>query len=507
MNLENKLQVCVPVCASTIVALKEAVVRAGSVADIVELRLDCLFPAELERVNELYPFLTSAPVPVILTLRPKEQGGNSALDLASRDRFWVSCPGSDLFRDLELDLLEGRQNASRPYDQLICSHHDFSQVATDLEAIYDRMSATPAGILKLAVQANDVTDCIPIFQLLRRARREQREMIAIAMGPAGIATRILGPSRGAFLTYAALEEKSATATGQLTVAELKSLYRIDRINQETPITGLIGLPVMHSVSPHMHNAALEAAGRDGVYIPFPVRDVTGFLKRMVHPRTREMDWNIRGLSVTSPYKSAVMSSLDWVEPTAAELGAVNTIVAECDELHGYNTDGFAFSQVVKDAVGELRNARCAVIGSGGAARAILWSFKQAAANTTVFARNEAQSKALAAEFGAGYESLNNASFATFDLVINATPLGTAGHLQERTPAIAAQLRGARLAGDLVYNPLETRFLREARAAGCQTLGGLPMLVKQALKQFQLWTGIEASEHAMSHAAHEALTAR
>ena len=100
-----------------------------------------------------------------------------------------------------------------------------------------------------------------------------------------------------------------------------------------------------------------------------------------------------------------------------------------------------------------------------------------------------------------------ASFATFDLVINATPLGTAGELQEQTPATAAQLRGARLACDLVYNPLETRFLREARAAGCQTLGGLPMLVKQALEQFRLWTGVEAPEQVMSHAAHEALTSR
>lgn len=507
MKPENKLQVCIPVCASTIASLKEAVIRAGSVAGIVELRLDCLFPKELERFNELYPYLSSSAVPVILTLRPAEQGGNSSLDLASRNRFWRSSPDSNLFRDVELELLEADRSPHARYDQLICSHHDFSQVPADLEAIYKRMSATPARILKLAVQANDVTDCIPMFQLLKRARQEQREMIAIAMGPAGVATRILGPSRGAFLTYAALDEKSATATGQLTVAELKSLYRVDRIKQKSQITGLLGLPVMHSVSPHMHNAALEAAGRDGVYIPFAVRDVTGFLRRMVHPRTRELDWNIRGLSVTSPHKSAVMSSLDWIESTAAELGAVNTIVVESDELHGYNTDGLAFRQVIEEAFGELRDVRCAVIGSGGAARAILWSLKQAAASATVFARNEAQAKALAAQFGAGYESLNSSNFEVFDLVINATPLGTAGDLQEHTPATAAQLRGARLACDLVYNPLETRFLREARAAGCQTLGGLPMLVKQALEQFRLWTGIAAPEQVMAHAAQAALLSR
>ena len=510
MDAEKRLRVCVPICEATIAAARETIARAAEVADIIELRLDCLSPNELNRASELKSVLDSLSVPVIITLRPREQGGTREFDLAVRKHDWFSAADSpQILRDIELDLAleDPGVFGSVQMDRLICSHHDFSGVLLNAEQIYEQLARTPAGILKLAVQAHDVTDCIPMFQLLERARREQREMIAIAMGPAGIATRILGPSRGAFLTYAALDEKNATATGQLTVAELDSLYRIDRINQETLITGLIGLPVTQSVSPNMHNAALEAAGRDGVYIPFPVRDVTEFLKRMVHPRTREMEWNIRGLSVTAPHKSAVISALDWVEPTAAGLGAVNTIVVEGDELHGYNTDGLAFIQVIKEAFGELRNARCAVIGSGGVARAILWSLKQATASTTVFARNEAQSKALAAEFGGGYESLVNPGFATFDLVINATPLGTTGAMQEETPATAAQLRGARLACDLVYNPLETRFLREARAAGCQTLGGLPMLVKQGLEQFRLWTGIEASEQVMSHAAQEALTAR
>ena len=249
------------------------------------------------------------------------------------------------------------------------------------------------------------------------------------MGEAGLATRILGPSRGAFLTYAALDAQSANAPGQPTVDDLRSQYRIQKINLETQVMGLVGMPVGHSVSPKMHNAAFNSTGINAVYIPFPVRDITSFMRRLVHPRTREIDLNIRGLSVTSPHKSAAMSFLDWVEPVAAELGAVNTIVVEHDELHGYNTDGLAFIQTLKEAFGEVRNVRCAVIGSGGSARAVLWSLKQAAARTTVFARNEAQAKTLAAEFGAGWEPLNNATFASFELVINATTLGTAGVLR------------------------------------------------------------------------------
>ena len=507
LNIENKLRVCVPVCAATIAAVKEALAHACAVADIVELRLDCLLPAELERVTELQPLLASLEIPVIVTLRPWEQGGSSEFDLATRSRFWSSWSGSDLFYDLELDLLEvGQWPKKTKSHQLICSHHDFSEVPSNLEAIYERMVATPASTIKLAVHAQDVTDCIPIFQLLARARQQQREMIPIAMGPAGLATRILGPARGAFLTYAALDQKSATATGQPTVSELKSLYRIETINQETEITGLMGLPLLHSVSPQMHNAALGAAGVNGVYIPFPVRDVGAFIARMVHPRTREIDWNIRGLSVTAPYKSTVMDALDWIEPTAAELGAINTIVVDGNQLRGYNTDILAFIQTLVASFGELPNSTCAVIGAGGAARAVIWGLKQTATNVTVFGRSEVQAKTLARELDVDSRPFVDAQFGEFDLVINATTLGTAGELESQTPAGAEQLSGARLACDLVYNPEETLFLREARKAGCNTLGGLPMLVQQANEQFKLWTGKEAPAQVMSQAARQALRA-
>lgn len=500
------MRVCVPVCEATIAAARHAISRAGDAADIVEVRLDCLSAEELDRFPELNPLLTSFNVPIIVTLRPREQGGYRDLDAETRLRFWGSLPESDqIFRDVELDLLEATQlRQSQSSDHLICSHHDISGTPANLESIYERMAATPAQILKLAVHAQDVTDCIPVFKLLARAQSEKRKMIAIAMGPTGLATRILGPSRGSFLTYAALDHQRQTAPGQLTVSELKTLYRIEQIDRETQITGLIGWPVTHSVSPHMHNAALEAARINGVYIPFPVSDVDAFLKRMVHPRTRELDWNIRGLSVTAPHKSAVIKNLDWIDPTAAELGAINTIVVEGEELHGYNTDAAAFTQVIKARFGKLANARCAVIGSGGAARAVLRSLSRMGSKVSLFARNEAEAQTLAEEFVVDARSLVDPHFNEFDLVVNATPLGTVGALAEQTPATAAQLAGARMACDLVYNPQETRFLREARAAGCQTVGGLQMLVNQATEQFRLWSGISAAPDVMLRVAREAL---
>lgn len=488
--------------------MRDAIIRAAEVADMVELRLDCLIPEELEKVDELKSLLDELSLSVIVTLRPAGQGGTRELNFDTRNRSWFSWPQAiHVWRDMELDLVRRRESflSSAEADQLICSYHDFAGTADETEHAYKRLAATPARVLKIATEAYDVTDCLPIFKLLDRARQDQREVIAIAMGDPGLATRILGPSRGAFLTFAAMDQESATASGQLTASELRDLYRIDRLNLETQITGLVGLPVSHSISPNIHNAALQHANLNGVYIPFPVRDIDSFLKRMVHPATREIDWNIRGLSVTAPHKTIVMTSLDWIEPSAAELGAVNTIVVEGNQLHGYNTDILGFVQGLVATFGELGNAKCAVLGAGGAARAVVWGLKQTAAKITVFGRDEKQTKTLAQQLEVDSRSLTGAKFNEFDLVINATNLGTAGEFESQTPATAEQLAGARLACDLVYNPQETLFLREARAVGCETLGGLPMLVRQAAQQFKLWTGRDASEQIMRQAANAALT--
>ena len=157
--------------------------------------------------------------------------------------------------------------------------------------------------------------------------------------------------------------------------------------------------------------------------------------------------------------------------------------------------------------GQLRDVRCAVIGSGGAAGAAVWVLRQEGAKVGLFARNAKSAESLAEKFGATSDSLEGAVFAGFDVVINATPLGTLGQFESETPATAHQLRGARLAYDLVYNPSLTKFLLEAREAGCETLEGLSMLVAQAAEQFTLWTGEVAPESVMFDAAQRALGRR
>lgn len=479
VNRRYSARICVPVCEKDLEALRQTYERAIESADWIELRLDCL-----EQVPEQLPELAR---PVILTLRPAEQGGYRELTREERQTFWSSiAPRADtIWWDIEGDLVHDL--ATPDWSRVIVSHHDFSGVPHDLEQIYERLARTPAAIVKISVQANDILDCIRILNLLDRARNEGRELIAIAMGNAGIATRVLGPSRGSFLTYGAVDDQSATAPGQVNARKLRSLYHVDSINNETMICGLVGLPVMHSVSPHIHNAAFVSEAVNGVYLPFEVHDAQPFFKRMVHPRTRELNWNLRGLSVTAPHKEAVMSCLDWIEPDAKEIGAVNTVVVENDRLLGYNTDAAGFIDPLLSRFTTLRDARVALIGAGGAARAAIWALQKQKANMTLFARDTAKAQPLADKFGIACESLTGASFNGYDLVINATPLGSGAHI-DQSPATREQLTGSRCVYDLIYNPVETRLLHAATEAGCETLGGLEMLIAQAGMQFELWTG-------------------
>jgi 3-dehydroquinate dehydratase/shikimate dehydrogenase len=505
--MDIKSQVCVPVCAESVREMAAALQRSTDLCDLVELRLDCLEPSELKNVASVSEVLAQAKRPSIVTYRPAEQGGKRQLDAKSRLLFWIfNRPEADFF-DIEFDIAttpalfdRGRQ---LDWSRVICSYHNFVGVPVNLLEIYDRISVSPARILKVAVQADDATDCIPLFQLMERAAKNRRATIAIAMGSAGVATRILGPSRGGFLVYASADKQSAIAPGQISVKDLREVYRIDKLNPRTAITGLMGHPVVHSISSRIHNAAFHDSDENAVYIPFDVKDAGAFLRRMVHPTTREVDWNMLGLSVTAPHKRAVIAHLDSVDSESQAIGAVNTIVAEKGKLRGYNTDWRGFIKPLEEKLGDLSDVRCAVIGTGGAAAAAIFALSSRLAAVTVFARDATKAEELHERFDVEWERIDEAHFGAFDAVINATPLGTSGSNEQSTPALASQLAGARLAYDLVYNPTDTLFLREARKAGCDTLNGLPMLIAQAAEQFKLWTGKDAPLEVMRDAAKKA----
>jgi 3-dehydroquinate dehydratase/shikimate dehydrogenase len=486
-------------------------------ADLVELRLDCLVDTSVAQLQELcVGLLPHVSKPLIVTLRSPEEGGRLQIDRAGRLEFWRSSIAAltaarEVFVDIEYDLLKElsaeddfAQNVI--WQRVIASHHDFAGMPPMLYELYDEMAAaTPAAVIKIAATATDITDALPMFELLDLAKRDGREIIPIAMGQAGLITRVLGPARGAFLTYGSFDADSTIAPGQVSVEELSDLYQLHRINAQTEVHGLIGNPVAHSLSPHLHNSAFAATELNAVYLPLKVQDVGAFVRRMVHPRSRELDLNLRGLSVTAPHKTAVLEHLDWVDETAKDVGAVNTLVVEADALRGYNTDAAAFLAPLKEALGSVQDISCAVVGAGGAARTVVWALRQAGARVTLFARNPVAAKALGVSLGVSWEVLDGGSFGSYEVVVNATPLGTKGKQQDQTVANADQLRGVRLVYDLVYNPRETLLLKEAALAGCQCIGGLEMLLAQAAAQFQLWTGQDAPVDVMREAAMRALS--
>jgi len=322
------------------------------------------------------------------------------------------------------------------------------------------------------------------------------------MGEAGKWTRILGLAHGAFMTYAALDAGKETASGQITAQDLIETYRVKELDERTEIYGIIGNPVSHSLSPYIHNAAFKFYRLNAVYIPFEVKNLDEFIAKFIRQETREIELNFKGFSVTIPHKQAIIKHLDFIDETAEKIGAVNTVKIIEGKLYGYNTDAQGFIEPLKNAYGDLKDANIAIVGSGGAARACVYALQQAEAKTTIFARDFEKGKILAEEFQAAAGDLKSPTldFQSFDIVINATPLGTIGDLENETPVIARQIKTIHLAYDLVYNPFETRFLREAKSAGVPTIGGLAMLISQAMAQFKIWTALDAPMKEMSRAA-------
>jgi 3-dehydroquinate dehydratase/shikimate dehydrogenase len=503
----NNGKICVSVCAKTADETIQQIERAEELADIIEIRFDCLDESEIKKV-------WSSPASSkdeICTFRPKEQGGKRSITEKERLKFWNSDDENRWFKfwntgtetawaDFELDLYE--MNATYNRRNMICSHHDFNGVPENLSEIYNRLKTTNADVLKIAVQADDITDSIAVWKLLERAKSEKKQIIPIAMGEAGKWTRILGLAHGAFMTYAALENGSETAPGQISARDLIETYRARELDEQTAVYGIVGGNTSYSMSPYMHNAAFAFHDLNAVFVPFQVKNLDEFIKRFVRRETREIELNLKGFSVTIPHKQEIIKHLDFVHETARKIGAVNTVKIVGDKLHGYNTDARGFIEPLKNAYGDLKNAKVGVIGNGGAARACVYALQSEGAKVTIYARDARKAKNLADEFDVAVAELGieTSNFNSFDVVVNATPLGTFGELEAETPATAEQIKSAHLIYDLIYNPFETLFLREAKSVGVPTIGGSAMLVAQAMEQFTIWTMLDASMKEMSRAA-------
>jgi shikimate dehydrogenase len=245
---------------------------------------------------------------------------------------------------------------------------------------------------------------------------------------------------------------------------------------------VFGNPVVHSLSPVMHNAAFAATGFNGVYAAVRVKDI-----RPAVAGVRSL--GLKGISVTLPHKGSVAACLDYVDPDARRIQAVNTIVNDDGLLKGFNTDWCGALQALEEKT-PVAGRKVAVIGAGGAARAVVFGILKGGGEVSLFNRSKEKGEELAANLGVEFKPLAEFAAEPIEILVNTTPVGMSPQAEE-SPVSREKLRPGLVVMDIVYNPLQTRLLREAAAAGCTTIDGLSMFVYQGARQFEIWTGISA----------------
>ncbi len=247
------------------------------------------------------------------------------------------------------------------------------------------------------------------------------------------------------------------------------------------IFAVFGNPIVHSLSPLMHQAALDRMNLKARYVPFCVEDIKKAVEGI-------RDLAIQGVSVTMPFKTEVMKYLDEVEDNALRIGAVNTIWNHQGRLKGYNTDWLGFVLSLKEDL-EIRGKRFAVLGAGGAARGVIYGLIQEGGLPIILNRTLSKAEALGEEFGCLFFPLSEKKKIEADCLINTTSLGMAPN-HGVSPFPQGLLKRFSWVVDIIYNPLQTKLLKEAEEAGARIISGLGMFVHQGAEQLKIWTGLE-----------------
>jgi 3-dehydroquinate dehydratase/shikimate dehydrogenase len=468
-----KSQLVETVTADTMAELRAGRDRAVF-GDLVELRVDGV------RDLDVAGALEGRARGVIVTCRPVWEGGR--FDGSEHERLNILSQAIRLGAEY-VDVEWRADRGSLPRGDrtaLVLSHHDFDGVPADLADRVRAMRAERADVTKVAVTAKRLTDCLTLKDAVAGGGR----YVAIAMGASGQITRLWPSWIGSCWTFG-----GCAAPGQMSGRELAGTYRVQHTTAASAVYGVVGLPLAHSASPAMHNAAFAAAGLDAVYLPIETADADELL-------AVADAIGLRGASVTAPLKRTLFERTRPASPLPRQLGAVNTLRRSGRGWEADNFDVAGFLAPLDRRPGGLRGRRAVVLGAGGAARAAVWALKANGAHVEVAARRAGEAARLAADLQVSTSSWPPA--AGWHLLVNATPVGTWPHVEESP--MARELVAGDLVYDLVYNPLETTLLRWARAAKSETIGGLEMLVSQACRQFEWWTGQQASLAAVERAA-------
>jgi 3-dehydroquinate dehydratase/shikimate dehydrogenase len=485
-------------------AQRDIALAAEAGADIVELRLDTFAGDASNLVNR-------STLPRIITMRAPWEGGRPSVS-TDADRVETLSFLSHLatYTDVELETFKKLDVDRGRFSRLILSSHDFTGRPDRLYNVLAELNASPADVAKIVWTARTVRDNIEAFEILLN---KQKPTIALCMGEAGLISRVLAKKFGAFLSFATLPGEKGTAPGQISVTDMKRLYRWDAINPDTKVFGVVGSPVGHSMSPAIHNASFDETGFDGVYVPLLVNAGYESFKAFMESFLAFEPLHLGGLSVTIPHKENCLRYLQEkgaeVEELAQSIGAVNTVVVNRQgasdkgglQLHGINTDYAAVLDCITGGLGisreGLKNYRVAVLGAGGTGRTAVAALAHYGATVVVYNRTRDKADALAAEFNGKTGKVVAANFdrlcdSCCQVYVNTTSVGMhpnidASPLGDVPPKFTAET----LVFDTVYNPLKTKLLQHAEAKGARTVAGIEMFVRQAAGQFEAWTGLAA----------------
>ncbi|MFO0896729.1 MAG: shikimate dehydrogenase [Pirellulales bacterium] len=449
-------------------------------AKLVELRLDYING----EVN-LRRLVDDRPCPVIVTCRRERDGGKWAGDEASRLMLLRSAIAKGVeYVDLEEDVATTITRYG-PTKRII-SLHDFRKTPDDLPAVYARLAALDADVVKLATMANNPHDNLRMLELIRSSNKPT---VGMCMGEIGTPSRILSGRFGSPFTYSTFSHERTLAPGQLSFGDMKDLYHYEEIKPDTAVYGVIADPVRHSMSPLVHNTAFRKLGVNAVYVPFrvPREDLAQFLDDAP-------GYGIRGLSVTIPHKESVVPKLSKSDGAVRGIGAANSIVFEGEERLGYNTDYRAAMDSLDNAAGHLggkqnffEGRKAMVLGAGGAAKAIAFGLKRRGAKVMITGRTPERAAELAQRLECSAVEWDLRHGLRPEVLINCTPVGMHPHVDE-SPFDREYLQPSMLVFDTVYNPENTLLVKEARGRNCTVITGVEMFVRQAALQFKLFTG-------------------
>jgi 3-dehydroquinate dehydratase/shikimate dehydrogenase len=492
-------KICVAVTGAT---ANEMLSRAEQVSDsnpFIELRLDTLNKPQAILAKLKSFATTNRHVTMIATCRRTEGGGNFVGELFEQAEILEGAAkaGCQLI-DVEIESAE----TMRPADwkrlrasgaALILSYHDFSHTRS-LQKVFERMQHFDPEFYKIVSTARSLSDNIAVLDLLRQ-HGDSTNMTAMAMGQPGIVSRLLGARTGSAFTFASTAAGEETASGQMTLDALRSLYRFEEIDAATRVYGVVGHPVAHSLSPLMLNTAFRRERVNAVFLPLETAKVSDLLTLMERIP-------LAGIAVTMPLKQEILPSLARMDDLSTRIGACNTIVRGPDgRLFGFNTDVNAIIGPLERRL-SLKGARVLVLGAGGAARAAVFGLKEKGAEVHILNRTPESAKELATQAKAKVFKREQLIKTDFDVVVNATPAGMHGS-KVQSLLEPDELR-ARLVFDMVYNPIETPLLHMAREKGIAVIPGLEMFVHQGARQFEIWTGKPAPEADMRRVVVHAL---